>query len=140
MMKDAVVIAETHIGRIDDAALSLLGQDLACVEYFGDEHRPLSRRSRSQKVEVLPDRAAHRTWNTHIVLEPRPASRDRFLDQVFDDRTALRPEKAAVILLTEFVMTSRIADDQSAEPTVPDQDIGTQDRKSTRLNSSHPSI
>jgi len=75
VMKNGVVIAELHVVGPDGLALALLGEDVARLEHFRDEHRSFAFGRGREKMQVLPDRAANSARNAHVVLEARPALR-----------------------------------------------------------------
>src|SRR4051794_23521584 len=96
MVKDSVVVAEVHVVGANRFSLILLGEDLARLEDLRDEHRALTFRGRRKEMKILPDRSADRAGDPHVMLQARPPSGDRLLDEVFHDSATLRPECAAI--------------------------------------------
>ena len=60
------------------------------------------------------------------MLQPGPASGDRFANQVFHDRAALGPELALVTHFAELVSPRRVANHESAKPSVANEDVGAE--------------
>src|SRR4051812_16625550 len=112
MMKNRIVVAELHILRPDRLSLIFRAQDFARLEYFGDEHRAFAFGRRRQKVQILPDRAADSARNADVMLETRPAARDRSLDELLHGRAAFRPQVADVAALAELEVTRGVSDDE----------------------------
>jgi len=83
-------------------------------------------------MQVLPDRAAHGTGNADVVLEPRPTARDGFLDQILDDGAALGPKETVVAVFAKIVVSGGIADDQTAESPIANENVGTQPENEVR--------
>src|SRR6266545_754682 len=68
-VKDARIVPEFHVLAVDDATLSLLGEDHRRLEYISDEHRSLARRLRLEKMQILPDGTANRARDSNVMLQ-----------------------------------------------------------------------
>src|SRR5438874_852907 len=113
VVKNGIVVCKLHIIGADRATIAFGGQDVARVEDFGDEHRPVSFRGWREKMEILPDGSANRARNAHIMLEAGPPARHSFLDQILDRSAAFRPELASAACFTKFVVPCGVADDDA---------------------------
>src|SRR5262249_10734058 len=69
VMEHRIVVTEVHVVRSDGLALTLFGEDVARLEDLGDEHRALAVGRRREKMEVLPDRAAHGARDPDVMLQ-----------------------------------------------------------------------
>src|SRR5690606_18948646 len=124
LVQHRVVVAELHVLGADDAALTLLGEQLARLEDLGDEARALAVGRRREEVQVLPDRPAHGTGDADVVVQPAEPALDARDDQVReDDLAARRPHP---VVLAELHAAGLVADDQAAEPAVAHEDVGAE--------------
>ncbi len=57
------------------------------------------------------------------MLEPGPAARDRFLNQVFDDRAAFGPQEARVAGFAELMSSRRVSNDEPANAAVANEHV-----------------
>ncbi len=123
MMEHAVVVAEVHVVRTHRLSLTLRREDVARLEYFRYEHGALALRRGREKVQVLPDCAAHRARDPHVVLESRPAAACRLEYEVAHHRAALHPQSA---VLSPLRVARAVADHESAKAAVAHQDVGAE--------------
>ena len=95
-MQSTGVVAELHVIAVHGTAFALFGQQLGGVEYFGDEHRSLTRGGRREKMEILPHGAANSAGYSDVMLEAGPAPLHRLRNELRDDRSALYPQLSIV--------------------------------------------
>src|SRR5258708_6786649 len=126
MVKDRIVVRELHIIRPDRVAFAFGAEDVARLEYFGNEHGPFASRRRREEVEILPDGATNGARNADVVFQTRPTSRNGFLDELLDCRATLRPQLAARARLSKLMMAGGITDHEATKATVGDENIGTE--------------
>src|SRR5262245_44459390 len=82
VVQDAVVVPELEVITVHCADSALLREDLAGLEHFCNETRALALRWRREKVQVLPDRSAHRARDADVVLQSAQLPLHRCNDEV----------------------------------------------------------
>jgi zinc protease len=122
-VENARIVPESHVRPVHQMTLVPLIQELGGFEHFLDEHRALTLRRGRQKVQVLPDCPANGARDTDVVLQARQSATDRFRDEIAHDDATLAPHSA---LLVESHMTCGIANNDPAEPGIPDEYVRTQ--------------
>ena len=129
-VQNAVVVAELEVRVVHLAHLALFGEDGRALHHLLDEHRPLALRRRAEEVQVLPDRAAHRAGDAHVVLQPAQPARHRHLDQVVVDLDARTGADARLVQPLDGVHL--VLDHQPAKPAVAHQDVGAEAEQEER--------
>lgn len=117
------VVAEIHVFAVDGHPLAIVCQQLGRFENLGDEHRPLASWGRRKEVEVLPNCAANRAWDSDVVLESGQVAFDCLRYEFRHDSSALDPEPTIV---HELEVARDVADDEAAKSLVTDEDVGSQ--------------
>src|ERR1043165_3444051 len=77
-------------------------------------------------MEILPNGPSDRARDSDVVLETGPAFRNGGLNQLLDGRPAFGPEMTNVAFVPKLPVTSCIPDDQAANATIADEDIGAE--------------
>ena len=128
MVEDGVVVTEVDVIGANGSPLIVFTEDLARLEYLGDEHRAFALGCGRQKVQILPDGTANGARDAHVVLESRPAAAHRLQDEILDDGSALGPQRAMVAVLTKLESSCGIANDEAAKSLVADEDVGAESK------------
>src|SRR5512138_2200629 len=123
VVKDARVVAETHVRVIGEVAHAALVEQLGRLEDLVDEHRPFAVRGRRQKMEILPDSTADGARNADVVLQARPSASNRLGDEVAHDNAALAPHAA---IFMEANVPSDISDHEAAKSAIANEDVGAE--------------
>src|SRR5207244_12419911 len=90
---------------------------------LGAPKRPCPRTARTDKVPVLPTRAANCGGHSHVVLQARQASFHGLRYEFRHNSSSLDPEPAIV----EDPQVARcVTDNEAAKSLVSDQDVGSQ--------------
>ena len=69
-------------------------------------------------MQILPDGASDSARDANVVLETGPAATDRFENEILDDRSALGPQRADIVVFAEGEVASGIPYDEPAKPLV----------------------
>src|SRR5437588_3624809 len=75
VMQHTGIVAELHIVAVDRLPITVFAEQLGGVENLGDKHCPLASGCWREKVQILPNGAAHRAGNADVMLETRQSAR-----------------------------------------------------------------
>src|SRR5262245_16949270 len=80
-------------------------------------------------MQVLPDRAADRARNSHVVLEAAPSAFDCDGDEITHDSTSFRPKPSVVV---EVPCGCTVSNDHSTKTTIANENVCTQSENEPR--------
>jgi hypothetical protein len=119
-VKDAGVVAKSHVLPTDGVPCTVLVEQLSRLEHFLDEHGPLAVWRWGEEMEILPDRTANGARNTDVVFQSRPAMSDRLRYQIAHDHATLAPHTA---VFGKSHVASGISYHEASKSSVAGEDI-----------------